>query len=337
MSGLSSSFPWSRDATLPNPHWSGKTKSVTAGLCGDGFPLMHRSHRLCVPVLALFFATNAQASEQSESDVCGTRADFERELKLRLGEDAPVSAARFTITPREGGYHLQVQVGSELRELDDPSCAELFRASIVIAVAILMHGRETAQNAKAPAPPPTAPPPKPAPVEYPRFTLSGGGGVNFGTLPKPALAFELEGQSLWRRWGVALQVRYLPFNSSTGSRGPRLEEANAVGLGSAVIFRPARRWQTRLGFAVQRLSGTGRGTASNRQDHVWAAGPTLGLGWLPLEGAHWCAGVGAEGQLNAVRGRFEVLNYSGKLAESHVIYPVPWLAFSSFVRFGLVW
>jgi hypothetical protein len=298
---------------------------------------MHRWHRLRAPVLALLLATTARASEQSEPDVCGTRADFERELKLRLGEDAPVSAARFTITPREGGYHLRVQVGSELRELDDPSCPELFRASIVIAVAILMHGREAAHSVKAEAPPPAAPPPKPAPLEYPRFTLSGGGGVSFGTLPKAAVAFELEGQSLWRHWGVAVQARYLPFNSSTGSTGPRLEEASAFGLGSAAIFRPARRWQTRLGFALQRLSGSGRGTASNRRDHAWAAGPTLGLGWLPLEGTHWWVGVGAEGQWNVVRGRFEVLNYSRKLAESYVIYQVPSLTFSSFVRFGLVW
>lgn len=322
---------------MPNQDWSGKTRFVTAGLCGDGSPIMHRWHRLCAPVFGLLFAATASATEESLPLACGTRADFERELRLRLGEDAPVSAARFTITPVQSGYHLRVQVGSELRELDDPSCAELFRASIVISVAMLMHGRELAPNAPAQPPPVAPPPPSPARSEYPRFTLLGGVGVNVGTLPQPALAFELEAQSLWERWGVAIDARYLPTNSMTPVPEGAYIEASALGAGSAAIFRPARRWQTRLGFAVQRLSGSGRGTAHNRDDHVWAAGPTLGLGWLPLESGRWCAAVGAEGQVNAVHGRFQVLNYSGKLADSHDIYPVPWLAFSAFVRLGFIW
>jgi hypothetical protein len=103
-------------------------------------------------------------------------------------------------------------------------------------------------------------------------------------------------------------------------------------------LRPSRFWQARLGFAAQRLSGSGVHIASTQDSSVWAAGPTLGLGWYPVQrGAFW-AGLGAEGQLNAIRGHFEILNYSKMLSEKpHELYAVPWLAGSAFVRLGVVW
>lgn len=278
-------------------------------------------------------ALSARAHNVEVPSECGTPEDFERELRQRLGDDAPVSSVRVSIAPGSKGYHLRVKIGSELRELDDASCSELFRASIVVAVSVLMRAREAKAHEEQPPP---APVPS-APREYPKLTLTGGAGASVGTLPQPVLAFELEGQSLWRRWGIALNGRYLLPAEKLEANGQGAT-LSAWGVGVAGILRPSRYWQARLGFAAQRLSGSGVHIASTHDSSVWAAGPTLGLGWYPLQrGAFW-AGLGAEGQLNAVRGKFEILNYSKMLSnEPHVLYPVPWLAGSAFVRLGMVW
>ena len=264
---------------------------------------------------------------------CGARTDFDNALRQRLGEDTPLSSVHVSIAPGAKGYHLRVQIGSELRELDDPSCSELFRASVVVAVAVLMHARETQP---APSLTPSASPHSPL-REYPKFTLTGGAGASVGTLPKPVLGFELEGQTLWRMWGVALNARYLLPADKLDENGQGAT-FSAWSAGVAGVLRPSRYWQARLGFAAQRLTGTGVHLAASQSDSVWAAGPTLGLGWYPLQQGLFWAGLGSEGQLNAVRGRFQIRNYSHKLSDSpYDLYPVPWLAASVFVRLGLVW
>jgi hypothetical protein len=112
-------------------------------------------------------------------------------------------------------------------------------------------------------------------------------------------------------------------------------------LGASIsgIFRPSRLWEARLGFAAQQLSGEGTGSiVQPHGDSAWAAGPTLGLGFVPIHQGPFWAGLEAEGQLNLARGRFEILHYSQDVANpAHEIYVVPGLAGSAFVRLGLVW
>jgi hypothetical protein len=263
---------------------------------------------------------------------CGTPADFERELKQRLGSDADVSSVLASISQGPTRYHLRVQIGHELRELDDASCSELFRASVVVAVAMLMHDREPPPKPAPPPPPPTKPK-----SPYPLFTVTAGAGVSVGTLPKPVFALELEGESLWQRFGVALNLRHLsPTQKLLATK--QGADLSAFSGGVAGIFRPSRRWEARLGFAAQRLAAHGVGSAHNADDTAWAAGPTLGLGFVPLQSGFFWAGFGAEGQLNAIRGRFEIRNYSGMLSDSpQPVFQVPWLAGSAFVRLGLAW
>lgn len=276
--------------------------------------------------------TPAHAAPAAELPAeCGTRSDFERELKQRLGDDAPVNTVLVTISEGPGRYHLRVQIADEVRELDDASCAELFRASVVVAVAMLLHGR----SPPAPAAPP--PPPPPRPREYPLFTATAGAGVAVGTLPRPVLALELEGETLWQRLGVALHLRYLSPTEKLLESGQGAD-LSALGAGVAGIFRPSPLWQARLGFAAQRLAAHGKGSAHNTDDTAWAAGPTLGLSLVPFRSRPFWAGIGAEGQLNAIRGRFEIRNYSKMLsAPPQPVFQVPWLAGSAFVRLGLVW
>lgn len=268
---------------------------------------------------------------------CGSRAAFDAALRERLGEQAPTSSVTLAIASAPNGYHLRVQLGDEQRELDDANCRELFRASIVIAVAMLLRDEERPPRA-TPAPPPSAPSaPRARPHARPAFVVGAGAGFNAGTLPKPVLALELEGKALWHYLGVSANVRYLV---SAEERDANDQGANlrAFGAGVTGIFRPSHSWEARLGVAGQRLSGRGLGSNRRYQDSVWAAGPTWGLHFVPVEYGPMWAGIGAEGQLNLVRGHFEILNYSRDLTDPpHVIYEVPWLSGAAFVRWGLVW
>jgi hypothetical protein len=265
---------------------------------------------------------------------CGSRSALDDELRVRLGNDARVSDVHVVITPQGNGYHLRVAVGAEQRELQDPSCTELLRAAVVVAVSLLLQG---AAPAPPPAPPPAVAPPPAAPRSSPLLGAGVGAGFSAGTLPKPVLTLEAEAQVLWRYLGLGVGVRYLlPAERRDDNR--QGADLSALGATLTGIFRPAPAWEARLGLTVQRLSGTGVGSKSGSTDTVWAAGPALGLGWWPARYGAFRAGLGAEGQLNLARGRFEILNYSGELnGQRHVVYQVPWLAASAFVRWGLVW
>jgi hypothetical protein len=264
---------------------------------------------------------------------CGTRAAFDAELSKRLGDDAQPSLVHVSITQASNRFHLRVQIGNEVRELDDPSCTELFRAAVVVAVAMLLHEPAKPVEAAAPLPDPSSPP-----REYPRFSVGAGAGFNVGTLPHPVFALELEGKAVWRYLGASVNVRYLSPTTKLDEQQKGVE-LQALGAGVTGLFRPSRFWEARLGFAAQRLSGHGAGSITqSHDDTVWAAGPTLGLAWIPLQQQLFWAGLGAEGQLNALRGSFHILHYSQNVTEPpHEIYPMPWLAGTAFVRLGLVW
>jgi hypothetical protein len=288
-------------------------------------------------VLALTWLTliAPELRAQTDNDIppeCGTRAAFDAELRQRLGADAPVDSVHVSIAPSARGHHLRVEIGVELRELDDDSCSELFRAAVVVAVAMLMRDRTPPQA--APQPQETQLPPATRSGARPRFTLGAGAGINVGTLPKATPAFELEAQALWRQWGAALGAHYLmPIEKLVdGERGAILR---AYGAHAALSFRPSHAWQARLGFATQLLLGKGQGGEKPQSDRVWVAGPTLGLGFVPYESGPLWLGLGASGQLNAVRGEFKILNYNRGV--DHSVHSVPWLAGSAFVRLGLAW
>ena len=304
-----------------------------------GTPSLLPGLRLRVSILAfvasLFGVAIANARAATEPDIppeCGTREAFDAELSKRLGVDAQPSLVHVSITQASNRSHLRVQIGNEVRELDDPSCTELFRASVVVAVAMLLH--EPPPAAKA-APPPPA---KPAlPREYPRFSVGAGAGLNVGTLPRPVLALELEGKAFWRYLGVSVNVRYLAPTKKVDEQKKRVE-LQALGAGVSGLFRPSRLWEARVGVAAQRLSGQGAGSITqSHDDTVWAAGPTLGLAFIPIQQRLFWAGLGAEGQLNALRGTFQILHYSQNVTDPpHEIYSLPWIAGQAFVRLGLV-
>lgn len=287
---------------------------------------------------ALFAFGVSTARANGESQIppeCGSRAAFDQALIERLGPDAPLDQIALVITHGAARSHLRVQVGAEVRELEDPSCIELFRAALVVTVAML--GRDPARLTTPDAPPPPQASSATA-ARYPKLSLGAGAGIHVGTLPHPVPAFEIEAKALWDSLGLALGLRYaLPATKTT--TGPsKSVELRAFGVAASGIFRPSRLWEARLGFSAQRLAGEGSGNTLNDSDTAWAAGPSVGLSFIPVQrGAFW-AGVGAEGQLNALRGRFEILNYyQPDSSAAYRIYQVPWLAGSAFVRLGAVW
>jgi hypothetical protein len=299
--------------------------------------VMGARRTLCALALAqLALGTATARADQLEIPVeCGSRTAFDAELKKRLGEDAPTSSVRVTITEGSERFHLRVQIGDELRELDDASCRELFRASVVIAVAMLLHDEAKPTPAPSPAPPPSRP--SPASRLFPLFGVGAGAGLALGTLPKPVLALELEGKLLWQRLGLSANLRYL-FAAEQLDQNQQGAQLYALGAGASGIFRPSRWLEARVGAAAQRLSGRGTNIKSVNSAAVWAAGPTLGLNFVFWEQRLLWASVGGEGQLNLARGHFEILNYSRELTDQpHVVYQVPWLAGAAFVRLGLVW
>jgi hypothetical protein len=80
---------------------------------------------------------NAQAAVEVPLG-CGSELEFSGEVRRRLGSDIEPLPTSLRIEPEAGGYVLRMQVGSEQRELRDPSCRELFRAAVVVAATIAL-------------------------------------------------------------------------------------------------------------------------------------------------------------------------------------------------------
>lgn len=263
---------------------------------------------------------------------CGSLAELQGELENRLDSQISLSTTSVTLTPEEGGYHLQVVVGSEQRELRDPSCRELLRAAVVIAVALLEPPRRDAPQPAVLVEPPrdrAREPSAQASASPLHFAIAPTVGVHIGTLPRPTLLLDLDAQLRWTQWGIAAGVRYLLPTSErdAANRGVRVGGLGAYVAGS---FDPWPRVQARLGVVGYRLAGSGLGSVQQSDDIAWELAPTLGASFVPLERRPFWTAVGAEGQLNLLRARFQILNYND-------VFQVPAVSGTAFVRAGLSW
>lgn len=223
------------------------------------------------------------------------------------------------IAAEGSAYHLRMSVGTKERELRDVDCRELFRAAVVVAVAVTLSEsaeRPGSEARRGATPKPSVPvteersasaaAPGPSNVEL-SFAL--GGGLYAGLLPKVAPVFELQAKSLFdERLGFALSARYLASRSQPDDALGRGLTVDAVGGQLTGRYRLSGYWEAALGGAAYRLAGTGRGLG-NRSDTAWAAGPTAGLCFLPLHRTRIWVGLVGEAQWNLLRPRFEFLNY----------------------------
>ncbi|HEY3253667.1 MAG TPA: hypothetical protein VGJ91_06950, partial [Polyangiaceae bacterium] len=214
---------------------------------------------------------NAAISAQIPAE-CGSLSEFESELEQRLGNASAPEATRVTLTPEVSGYRLVVEAGNQRRELHDPSCQELLRAAIVIALALLDPKRDEVPPALA-EPERRAPPASKAVGRaWPKVALAAGGGLHLGMLPHATLMLELDAQLKWARWGVATGFRYL-LPAETVDENGHGAQIGAAGAYLAGLFEPWQRVQLRLGVAAYHLSASGRGTVDPQEGGAWELSP----------------------------------------------------------------
>jgi hypothetical protein len=226
-------------------------------------------------------------------------------------------------------------VGDQSRTLKDKDCADLFRAGVVVALALW--------NAPTPAPPASeaaalpaanrqqdpparasreiaAEPPQPEPTRW-RWQGSAGAqlGVVQGLLPRWALAVGAFGACEYGPFGLVGDLRYLPPSDERdeNDKGVRVR---AQGASLAARYRAAPWLGTEVGGFAYRVKGEGLGSRADRSAIVVAAGPQLGLWVTALELAEFELRLGSEAQFALWQPRFEVLAYKEVFHSSRVLW-----------------
>jgi len=298
---------------------------------------------------SLLLSSRAAAARELNVAVpagCGTTEQFREELARRLGATFALPNIELSIFASDAGYTLRMQVGGEQRELHDTECEALFRAAVVVAVAILLPTAEAKEPPKAAPPKPAKPPPSPPakerqtpssapsrparparPLEL-ELWASLGAGLNLGLVPHPTLAFDAQIKAFARRrFGIAVAGRYLLERELEKDDG-RGVQVSGFGGQALLLFRPHPAWETGVGASLYRLSGTGlaeeRFTAS-----ALVVGPNLSVSFLALQRQWFWVGVSAEFQWNAQRPEptFTILDYGD-------IYTVPEFSGTLLLRLG---
>lgn len=215
-----------------------------------------------------------------------------------------------------------MSVGDEERELYGEDCRELFRAAVVVAVAVAISDAE-------PGAKPAAREPRSRPASRERrsigagdssassltandSTLRGfvelGGGVTAGVVPGIVPSLALGAKLFAHRFGVALGARYVTEGSSRDRSG-RGVEVSALAAELSALFQPLPVLETRVGLLALRSSGTGLGSPAAQTGEAWAVGWLVGVAVFPVQRGRFSAGAAAELEGHLIRSRFEILNY----------------------------
>jgi hypothetical protein len=282
---------------------------------------------------------------------CGDRAQFEASVRARMGSDAKalLESMDLSIERHPETYTLFMRVGAESRQLDDRNCEDLFRAAVVVAVALWVAPTPAPHqsNVVSPAPTPTPDPnpdksvgllklrqlestvslprgriqvlPVHPPRSFPQLRLSGELGLSRGLQPKFSPAFGLRGSLEFESFGVASTLRFLPPNADrdANSRGVRVM---AVGGHVTGYFKPVSRLGLGAGVSTYYLQGKGIGSDSTSTASVVSFGPLLGLWVILWQGDSVFVSLGAEGQWELLRPRFEILGYDEVFRASSLVW-----------------
>jgi hypothetical protein len=270
---------------------------------------------------------------------CGNESAFVREIRARVGKDAELllQSLQLSIEATGDGFALSMRVGDEAKHLVDPHCDDLFRAAVVIAVALWEAPRapepaatdlpststepRAAEGASAPneATPSEAttvsPPPGPHDAPEPNrvraplhASLQGEAGVVSGLTPDGAPTFGLRGTLEGPRVGVATGLRLLWPNEDRDDQG-RGVSIFAVGAHVSGLVRPVPRLSLELGASAYLLRGRGLGSHATDTAILGSFGPRLGLWVIPYQTPRVSVSLGAEGQLAVLRPTFEISDY----------------------------
>jgi hypothetical protein len=273
---------------------------------------------------------------------CGNESAFAQAIRERVGKDAELllGALELSIDGNVEGFALSMRVGDEARNLFDRHCEDLFRAAVVVAVALweAPHTAESASSAVNPSVPPNAAPeisPDPrspaerAPVNTGTVTpphgqvvphaktrarppfrawLQGEAGVLSGLTPDPTPTFGLRGALEQPRFGMATGVRLL-LPSSDRDKNDRGVSVFAIGAHVSAFARPLPPLGVELGASAHLLRGRGLGSHATDTAVLGSFGPRLGLWAIPIQTNDLLLTIGVEGQLAVIRPSFEISEY----------------------------
>ena len=284
---------------------------------------------------------------------CANRPEFERAIRERVGSEgaALLNASDLDISAQpDGGYRLLVRVNEDSRILQDPNCEALFRAAIVIAVALW----DTPSRPSLPETPVSATPEPNGPQSLPQsrpatavatvmapsgvsgpwgqvephlapnhprardWFLGVESGLTLGLQPSPGLLLGLRGALETSRIGLDISLRgFVPNERRDASQ--RGVEVSAAGLRVAGSVMPITQLALEFGVAGYGLYGRGLGSRSDTSDVVVCFGPLMGVRLVPWRTDWLELSLGAEAQLVMNRPHFEVLEYGRVFEVSRVL------------------
>jgi hypothetical protein len=179
-------------------------------------------------------------------------------------------------------------------------------------------------------PPPTAPQPsvttvtarpKPNPLK-PRgsgFLFGAEVGLSKGLVPElktvlgTFVAFETP------KFGLELRGRYIQKSEKKDDQGKGVS-VYALGSALSAYYKPNSVFGVGGGLFIDRLTGRGIGSDVNTRSNIVALGPQIGLWVTPFEYGPFLLRASAGAQFNALRSRFEIVDYTDVFRSSRVIF-----------------
>jgi hypothetical protein len=312
-------------------------------------PILLWPIRLSVGLLLVSLSQSAFAEADSNWSIptdCGNRRAFEQALRERIGTEADLLLADTTvnITEADHSYTMTVRVGQKERVLSDPNCQDLFRASVVVAIAVY-NAPEKQQSApppndNEPSPPPSKPSaydpplaapqpsvtpviarPKPKPIKQTgsQFLFGAELGLSKGMVPELKTVLGTFGAFETQQFGIELLARYIPKSEKKDDQGKGVS-VYALGSALSAYYKPDPVFGVGGGFFIYRLTGHGIGSEANTSSNIVALGPQIGLWVTPLEYGPFLLRASAGAQFNALRSRFEIVDYTDVFRSSRVVF-----------------
>ena len=335
------------------------------------YPRRTRPSQLVNPALALtvalLSARNADAAARFDVPIrCGARSDFDASIRARLGDEAHklLDTLDLVIEPRGDAYRLSMRVGDDARTLEDPSCTDLLRAAVVVAIAL--WEAPSAQTATHRADGDAAPRAGEAtggiegdlsakPLQVSQVARTGGsllgpvGHVTAHTASseRKGLPVQLSGlagigqgqQPDWtpfvgvraavelKVFGIVASLRFSPADRTTDANR-RGVIVTALGGQVAAYWKPLFWAGIEAGLSTHYLHGAGVGSRDVWSADVVSAGPHLSVWAIPWQNDWIFTTVATESHLNLLRPRFEISGYGE-------VYRVSGLSWASYLSAGV--
>ncbi len=280
---------------------------------------------------------------------CGDRAQFEASVRERMGSDASalLDSMDLSIERHAETHSLFMRVGAESRHLDDRDCKDLFRAAVVVAVALWEAPAPLRQLSEHQSPglAPTSEPPASTEIpkarrlqsmvstprgrvqllalqrarRVPEIRLSCELGLSQGLQPDLFPAIGLRSALDFESFGIAATLRFLPPNRQQDGNG-RGVSVLALGGHLAGYFKPISRLGIEAGVSSYYVQGKGIGSHTTATSRLAAVGPFLGFWAILWQSDAVFLSFGADGQLELLRPRFEILGYNEVFRVSRVVW-----------------